>query len=166
MTRSRFLSLCVILLAASTVWAERIYLANGDVLTGEIVEATDSTVLRWVGYAPGSAGVLGVLIGSISGAVAISTNNAASAEAMQRAVVATSVGGNRESVRHGESGLLVPAKDPAALAQAIEELLGQPARCAEMGRRGRRIVEERFSARAMVREMEALYDKLAAARNE
>jgi glycosyltransferase involved in cell wall biosynthesis len=86
------------------------------------------------------------------------------AMAMQRAVVATSVGGNRESVRHGESGLLVPAKDPAALAQAIEELLGQPARCAEMGRRGRRIVEERFSARAMVREMEALYDKLAAAR--
>jgi tetratricopeptide (TPR) repeat protein len=47
---------------------------------GTTEEETDSAVLRGVGYALGSAGVLGVLIGSISGAVAISTNNAASDE--------------------------------------------------------------------------------------
>jgi glycosyltransferase involved in cell wall biosynthesis len=86
------------------------------------------------------------------------------AMAMERAVVATGVGGNCETVRHGESGLLVPARDPEALAQAIGELLEQPERRAQMGRLGRRIVEERFSARAMVREMEALYEKLATAR--
>ncbi len=86
------------------------------------------------------------------------------AMAMEKAVVATDVGGTPEVVRHGHSGLLVPSKDPAALAAAVSELLEQPARAAEMGRLGRRIVEERFSAQAMVRQMERLYVDLATRR--
>lgn len=86
------------------------------------------------------------------------------AMAMEKAVVATGVGGTPEVVRHGHSGLLVPSKDPAALAAAVSELLEQPARAAEMGRLGRRIVEERFSAQAMVRQMERLYVDLATRR--
>ena len=86
------------------------------------------------------------------------------AMAMEKPVVATDVGGTGEVVRHGQSGLLVPAKDPAALATAISELLEQPAHAAEMGRLGRQIVEERFSAQAMVRQMERLYFDLATRR--
>jgi glycosyltransferase involved in cell wall biosynthesis len=86
------------------------------------------------------------------------------AMAMEKPVVATDVGGTGEVVRHGHSGLLVPPKDPHALAVAISEVLAQPARAHEMGRLGRRIVEEGFSAHAMVRQMEQLYLDLAAAR--
>lgn len=86
------------------------------------------------------------------------------AMAMEKPVVATDVGGTGEVVRHGRSGLLVPAKDPDALAAAIDEVLSQPARGLEMGRLGRRIVEEGFSAHAMVRQMERLYLELTAQR--
>ncbi len=86
------------------------------------------------------------------------------AMAMEKPVVATDVGGTGEVVRHWQSGLLVPAKDPPALAAAINEVLAEPARAREMGRRGRRIVEENFSAQAMVRQMERLYCDLAARR--
>jgi glycosyltransferase involved in cell wall biosynthesis len=77
--------------------------------------------------------------------------------AAERPVVATDVGGTGEVVRHGESGFLVPPRDPAPLAEAIMSLLGNPDRWGTMGRRGREIVEAKFSARAMVRQMEALY---------
>jgi len=84
------------------------------------------------------------------------------AMALEKPVVATDVGGTCEVVKHGHSGLLVPPKDPEALAGAIAELLAQPIRAREMGRLGRRIVEEGFSAHAMVRQMEHLYLELAA----
>ncbi|MFI5366390.1 MAG: glycosyltransferase [Candidatus Binatia bacterium] len=76
--------------------------------------------------------------------------------------MATDVGGTGEVVRHGQSGLLVPPKDPEPLAAAIRDMLAQPARAREMGRAGRRIVEDGFSAHAMVRQMERLYLDLAA----
>ena len=86
------------------------------------------------------------------------------AMAMERAVVATDVGGTGEVVRHGASGLLVPPRDPQALATAIGTLLAEPTRARAMGVLGRRIVEEGFSAVAMVRRMEQFYTELAAAR--
>lgn len=82
------------------------------------------------------------------------------AMAMELPVVATDVGGTGEVVRHQESGLLVPARDPAALARAIEQLLADDKRRRLMGRVGRSIVQERFSACAMVRRMEELYEAM------
>ena len=84
------------------------------------------------------------------------------AMAVEIPVVATSVGGTVEVVDHGRSGLLVPAQDPAALGAAIAEVMADPARAQAMGRIGRRIVEERYSAQAMVRQMEGLYESLLA----
>jgi L-malate glycosyltransferase len=87
------------------------------------------------------------------------------AMAMQKPVVATDVGGTSEVVQHGRTGLLVPPKDPAALAQAISQILAAPQEsAAAMGARGRAVVVERFSARAMVRQMEDLYTHLLQAR--
>jgi glycosyltransferase involved in cell wall biosynthesis len=90
------------------------------------------------------------------------SNAVLEAMAMERPVVATDGGGTREVVRHGQSGLLVPPKDPEALAVAIGDVLAQPARARAMGQLGRRIVEDAFSAQAMVRRMEQLYYELAA----
>jgi glycosyltransferase involved in cell wall biosynthesis len=50
-----------------------------------------------------------------------------------RAVVASDVGGLRDLVRDGETGLVVPPRDPAALRAAIDRLLGDPALRARLG---------------------------------
>ena len=93
------------------------------------------------------------------------SNAVLEAMAMRLPVVATDVGGTGEVVRHGASGLLVPAKDPVALAQSIGEVISDRERAAAMGRLGREIVVERFSAPAMVRQMEELYFEIARSKN-
>lgn len=77
-----------------------------------------------------------------------------------RAVVATRVGGVPDLIEEGVHGLLVPPRDPGALAQAIGELLDDPARRAEMGERGRERQHAEFDLDAMVRRIEALYERL------
>ncbi len=72
-------------------------------------------------------------------------------------VVATDVGGNREVVAHGETGLLVPPRSPQALAEGILSLIREPIRAAAMGAAGRRRVETLFAVEAMVSRYQALY---------
>jgi glycosyltransferase involved in cell wall biosynthesis len=62
-------------------------------------------------------------------------------------VVATDVSGTRGVVIDGETGLLVPPGDTAALSRAIANLLDNPGRAAQMGSAGRRRVDGQFSAR-------------------
>lgn len=76
-------------------------------------------------------------------------------------VVAFDVGGNAEAVEHGVTGLLAPARDHAALAAAMEELLADAGRRREMGEAGRRRAADRFSLDRMVAEVEAMYGSLA-----
>jgi glycosyltransferase involved in cell wall biosynthesis len=80
-------------------------------------------------------------------------------EAMARglAVVATRVGGNPEVVVEGETGLLVPARDPAALAAAMLQLQRDPTRARHLGLAGRQRVEQHFDVRRMVGKYESLY---------
>jgi glycosyltransferase involved in cell wall biosynthesis len=75
---------------------------------------------------------------------------AAEAAAMRRPVIATAHGGAMETVINGESGMLVPPNDAAALADAMAELLAAPPEhLAEMGERGRTHVTRRFSTESM-----------------
>jgi glycosyltransferase involved in cell wall biosynthesis len=79
-------------------------------------------------------------------------------------VVATDVGGTPEMVEDGVSGLLVPPRDAAALAEAIGSLLADPARGRALGRAGQARATERFSLQASVRATEQLYERLLARR--
>jgi glycosyltransferase involved in cell wall biosynthesis len=80
-------------------------------------------------------------------------------------VVATDVGGMPDLVRHGENGLLVPRRNPEALAGALGELLADPDRARLMGERGRELQREQFSLDAMVQRVQDLYlERLEAAR--
>jgi glycosyltransferase involved in cell wall biosynthesis len=82
-----------------------------------------------------------------------------------RPAVATDVPGSREAVVDGETGLLVPARDPRALADALARLAADPATRAAMGRRARARVERHFALPAVQRRLIALYaDVLATAR--
>ncbi len=78
------------------------------------------------------------------------------------AVVAAAVGGIPEVVVDGETGLLVPPDDEAALAGAINALLGDPGRTAAMGVRGRVRAEADFSWDRIGRQTADLYRQLAA----
>jgi len=79
--------------------------------------------------------------------------------ACERAVIASDFGGFREVVRHGETGLLVPPQDPAALAAAIDTLLGDDERRVAFGRAGRADVAARFSWPAVVGRVLAAYEE-------
>ena len=80
--------------------------------------------------------------------------------ACERPVVATALEGNPELVLDGETGLLVPPRTPAALADAIVRLLGDPTAAQTMARAGRKRVEAQFSLQAKLDATEALYYRL------
>jgi glycosyltransferase involved in cell wall biosynthesis len=67
-----------------------------------------------------------------------------------RAIVATDVPGCREVVRHHDNGMLVPVRDPTALADALEVLVGDRALRAQMGSRGRERVLAEFRAEHVI----------------
>lgn len=78
-------------------------------------------------------------------------------------VVATDTGGVPEVCRDGDTAIMVPPGDSAALAQAIIRLAQDKKLRTEMGRAGRRFVEENFSWDDNVEQMLALIDGLVAA---
>lgn len=80
--------------------------------------------------------------------------------AMETPVVATRAMGNPELVGHEEQGLLVPPRDPEALASAVLRLLADPAWAQSLGRAGRRRVVAGFSTRAKVERLETLYARV------
>jgi glycosyltransferase involved in cell wall biosynthesis len=86
------------------------------------------------------------------------------AMALGKPVVASAAGGNPELVVDGESGLLVPPRDPAATAAAIRRLLTDPAFSARLGSGGRQRVEAGFSSEVRLDRIEALYARLIAGR--
>lgn len=84
------------------------------------------------------------------------------AMAMGRPVITTDTVGCREAVRDGDNGLLIPSRDPAALAAAINELLADPLARKRMGRRGRERAEREFATSIVVQDTFRLYASLLA----
>jgi glycosyltransferase involved in cell wall biosynthesis len=84
------------------------------------------------------------------------------AMACRRAVVATDVGGAREIVAEGETGLIVPPRDGAALARALGELLDDAGRRRAMGERGESRVRRVFSRDVLVEKTLAVYREVLA----
>ena len=84
------------------------------------------------------------------------------AMACGKAVVASAVGGIPEVVAAEETGLLVPARNPTALAAAVVRLLGDRPLADRFGAAGRTRVEQRFTAERMVQETLDVYRRLRA----
>ncbi len=61
--------------------------------------------------------------------------------AMGKAVICSRVAGQRDLIRDGVNGIVVPPRDPRALRQAIEHLWDHPEVCERMGREGRKSIE-------------------------
>ncbi|HSR51836.1 MAG TPA: glycosyltransferase family 4 protein [Acidobacteriota bacterium] len=72
-------------------------------------------------------------------------------------VVASAVGGNRELVTDGETGLLVPPGEPAQLAEALWKLIDSQTLRHRMGQAGRKRVEDNFTMERKIELSERLY---------
>lgn len=82
--------------------------------------------------------------------------------AVETPVVGTGIEGNPELITDGETGYLVPPRDPAALARAILRMIEDPTRADAMARTGRKRVEAEFSLTTKIDRTEALYRRLLA----
>jgi glycosyltransferase involved in cell wall biosynthesis len=81
------------------------------------------------------------------------------AAACARPIVASAVGGIRDLLHDGETALLVPARDPDALANAIRKLAMHPEEAARIGRAAYDLVRQRFSREEMVRKTIEVYEQ-------
>ena len=82
------------------------------------------------------------------------------AAACGRAVITTNHPGCKEAIIPNLTGLLVPPRDPVALANAIYELIKYPERRKRMGLAGRMLAEEKFKIERIVKQHIDIYKKL------
>ena len=75
-------------------------------------------------------------------------------------VIASDVGGVRESVVDGDTGFVVPARDEEALKQRLSQLVESPALRCVMGGSGRRRYEQCFTVRAMAEKTLRVYEAI------
>jgi glycosyltransferase involved in cell wall biosynthesis len=81
--------------------------------------------------------------------------------ALEKPVIATNAGGNREIVKDGENGFLIPSGDQNALALRIRAIIDHPEMGRAFGRAGRVLVEQKFSIEQMVQKHVELFECLA-----
>lgn len=86
--------------------------------------------------------------------------SALEAMASAKPVVASSIRGLDEVVVHGETGLLVPPRDPAALAQAIRTVLSNKALAQRLGTAGRAQAHREFSVETMIQRTTTVYEEI------
>jgi glycosyltransferase involved in cell wall biosynthesis len=84
------------------------------------------------------------------------------AAACGRAVVTSDVPGCRDAIDPNITGVLVPAKNPIALADAIQALIESPERRAQMGKAGRELAEQAFAIEKIVAQHMTIYRELLA----
>ncbi|HEX7049506.1 MAG TPA: glycosyltransferase family 4 protein [Longimicrobiales bacterium] len=120
---------------------------SADVLARRFA-ACDAFVLPAVVDAKGDTEGLGVVL--------------VEASSHGKPVIASGVGGITDVVRDGETGILVPPADAAALAAAISALAGDPARARALGAAGRAHVDREFSWPVIIERLTSLYRGLVA----
>lgn len=75
-------------------------------------------------------------------------------------IVATNVGGNSEMIINGETGILVPPKNPQGLAAAIDSFIKNPSLAIAMGKKAKKAIKDKFSLEQMVKDHDQLYARL------
>ncbi len=81
------------------------------------------------------------------------------AASCEKPVVASNIGGIPEYVKHGETGILVPPRNPEKLSEAILELLTDPKKSRTMGKKGRKRVLDNFSWKLAAEKIHEAYEE-------
>ena len=84
------------------------------------------------------------------------------AMAAEKPIVATDIAGNRSILLSPKCGVLVPAADGQALAEAISYLLEHPKTASEYGQIAGRVARDRFDVRQSIAQLETLWGRQAA----
>lgn len=142
----------------------RLVLVGDGPLRARCQSLLDEAGLAELAWLPGERGDVPELMRGLSAFALPSlaegiSNTILEAMACGLPVLATEVGGNADLLRAGETGLLLPAGDSGAMAQALLQLARDPARARAMGVAGRARVEAQFSLAAMVRSYCAVYEQ-------
>jgi glycosyltransferase involved in cell wall biosynthesis len=93
------------------------------------------------------------------------TGSLREALAVETPVIGTNLEGIPELIADGETGLLVPPRNPEAMAQAMLRMVENPTRAKAMARAGRKVVEARFSTAIKLERTLALYRRLLEAQS-
>jgi len=133
---------------------------NPSVVAKEELEAWESEgVVKWLGEAEDVRSILAeadvVVLPSYREGL---PRSLLEASAMGKPVITTDAVGCRDAVEHGRTGLMVPVKDPASLAEAMKEMIKSPEMRSRMGREGRRKVEREFDERIVLRKILEVYE--------
>lgn len=135
-----------------------------EALQAEVQSLGLARAVRILGFRADVADLLSALDVSVNSAIEGEGLSGAMRESLALGVpaVASDVSGNREIVRDGETGYLVPAKDPQALADKILHVLSHSQEARALAQEGRRWVIENASAEKMVSDTLNLYRSLCA----
>jgi len=87
------------------------------------------------------------------------------AMAMALPIVASPVSGVGEVLKDNSTALLIPPADAKSLADAVEKLMNEPERAAQLGKEAKQSVEANYSVELAVRQLEQIYQKLDASRH-
>jgi glycosyltransferase involved in cell wall biosynthesis len=118
-----------------------------------------SSHVRFLGFRPDAPRLIPAFdIVAVPSHVEPLGNATLEAMAAARPVVGSRIGGIPEMIVDGETGCLVPPRDPRRLADAIDSLTADPARAAALGAAGRRRAEREFSVETHARRAQATYD--------
>jgi glycosyltransferase involved in cell wall biosynthesis len=74
-------------------------------------------------------------------------------------VISTAVGGTPEIIQHMKNGVLVPPRNPETMAEALSKILSQEGLRIQMGKEARRIVEDKFTWKENIRQLQKIYDE-------
>jgi glycosyltransferase involved in cell wall biosynthesis len=120
-----------------------------------------SGAVQFMGFVPDVRGVMSaadvVAMPSVAEGLGVA---ALEAMAMAKPVVSSDAGGLPESVVHGETGLVTPAGDPGALAEALLAVLSDLDLAERMGRAGRERALARFDRPRLVERMLSVYESV------
>ena len=131
-------------------------------LKGEVEKLEVANSVKILGFRADAPQILSILDVSINSAIEGEGLSGAMRESLALGipVIATGVAGNREIVRDGETGWIVPPSDPQGLAKKILEVLENPVPGKEMAQRGRKWVLENATAEKMTSDLLGLYQSL------
>jgi glycosyltransferase involved in cell wall biosynthesis/ribosomal protein S18 acetylase RimI-like enzyme len=137
-------------------------IAKGDAVTGDLVERARDAGIDFVGMRSD----IDAFYGAIDVFVLPSHREGFPRAAMEAAasglpLILTDIRGCRQVVEHGRNGLLVPVRDPEALAAAITELLGSDEMRARMGQESAKMAITEFDEAKVVEIVLGTYRELA-----
>ena len=141
-----------------------IFMGDGserEKLEAEAKDAGVGDIVIFTGFVDDVAPYCNIMDLNLNCSWASETSSLAISEGMSLAkpAVVTDVGGNPYMVTDGVNGFVVPKKDPGAMAEAILRLIRDGELLGRLGQNARAQYEEKFTAAAMTRQLEKIYEE-------